>query len=102
MRHGGGSAAGRGCPNLADEKSARFGAKRRVDHDSGTQSAVPLRRASRDECSLSFRPTPARRCRRRPPDVGIVPALPRIVAWTDPVIDTLGHDPRSWYIKQCW
>jgi hypothetical protein len=26
----------------------------------------------------------------------------RIVPWTDPVIDTLGHDPRSWYVEQFW
>jgi hypothetical protein len=25
-----------------------------------------------------------------------------IVAWTDPVIDTLGHDPRSWYVEHFW
>jgi hypothetical protein len=25
-----------------------------------------------------------------------------VVAWTDPVIDTLGHDPRSWYVEQFW
>jgi hypothetical protein len=27
---------------------------------------------------------------------------PRRLAWTDPVIDTLGHDPRSWYVEQFW
>lgn len=40
-----------------------------------------------------------------PPDVGAAPDGPatlRIVAWTDPVIDTLGHDPRSWYVEQFW
>jgi hypothetical protein len=26
----------------------------------------------------------------------------RIVAWPDPVIDTLGHDPRSWYVEHFW
>jgi hypothetical protein len=26
----------------------------------------------------------------------------RIVPWPDPVIDTLGHDPRSWYVEQFW
>ena len=39
------------------------------------------------------------------PDVGTAPEIPktlRIVAWTDPVIDTLGHDPRSWYVEQFW
>jgi hypothetical protein len=25
-----------------------------------------------------------------------------VVAWTDPVIDTLGYDPRSWYVEQFW
>jgi hypothetical protein len=25
-----------------------------------------------------------------------------IVPWVDPVIDTLGHDPRSWYVEQFW
>ncbi|MGA2036335.1 MAG: hypothetical protein ABSH04_01980 [Acidimicrobiales bacterium] len=25
-----------------------------------------------------------------------------IVAWPDPVIDTLGHDPRSWYVEHFW
>ncbi len=40
-----------------------------------------------------------------PPDVGTAPVGSeslRIVAWTDPVIDTLGHDPRSWYVEQFW
>ncbi len=40
-----------------------------------------------------------------PPDVDAAPGGPatmRIVAWTDPVIDTLGHDPRSWYVEQFW
>ncbi len=40
-----------------------------------------------------------------PPDVGTAlggaDSL-HIVAWTDPVIDTLGHDPRSWYVEQFW
>jgi hypothetical protein len=31
-----------------------------------------------------------------------VPDTLHIVAWTDPVIDTLGHDPRSWYVEQFW
>jgi hypothetical protein len=26
----------------------------------------------------------------------------RIEAWDDPVIDPLGHDPRSWYVEQFW
>jgi hypothetical protein len=30
------------------------------------------------------------------------PPLLHIVAWADPVIDTLGHDPRSWYVEQFW
>jgi hypothetical protein len=40
-----------------------------------------------------------------PPAVGTAPDGPtrlRIVAWPDPVIDTLGHDPRSWYVEQFW
>ena len=47
----------------------------------------------------------ARRGADVPPDVGAAPAGPstlRVVAWTDPVIDTLGHDPRSWYVEQFW
>jgi hypothetical protein len=40
-----------------------------------------------------------------PPDIGTgsegSPTL-AVVAWTDPVIDTLGHDPRSWYVEQFW
>ena len=26
----------------------------------------------------------------------------RVVGWPDPVIDRLGHDPRSWYVEQFW
>jgi hypothetical protein len=26
----------------------------------------------------------------------------RVVPWPDPVIDTLGHDPRSWYVERFW
>jgi len=40
-----------------------------------------------------------------PPGVGTVPDGPptlHIVPWPDPVIDTLGHDPRSWYVEQFW
>jgi hypothetical protein len=40
-----------------------------------------------------------------PPDVDTAPEVPHslhIVAWSDPVIDTLGHDPRSWYVEQFW
>jgi hypothetical protein len=25
-----------------------------------------------------------------------------VVGWPDPVIDALGHDPRSWYVEQFW
>jgi hypothetical protein len=25
-----------------------------------------------------------------------------VTAWTDPVVDTLGHDPRSWYAETFW
>jgi hypothetical protein len=31
-----------------------------------------------------------------------VPETLHIEPWTDPVIDTLGHDPRSWYVEQFW
>jgi hypothetical protein len=40
-----------------------------------------------------------------PPDVGTAPDGPhtlRVVPWPDAVIDTLGHDPRSWYVEQFW
>jgi len=40
-----------------------------------------------------------------PPGVGAPPDGPdtlAIVPWPDPVIDTLGHDPRSWYVEQFW
>ncbi|HVC69939.1 MAG TPA: hypothetical protein VNC61_06695 [Acidimicrobiales bacterium] len=40
-----------------------------------------------------------------PPDVGAEPEGParlQIVAWVDPVVDTLGYDPRSWYVEQFW
>jgi hypothetical protein len=30
------------------------------------------------------------------------PPMLHVVAWADPVIDTLGHDPRSWYVEQFW
>jgi hypothetical protein len=31
-----------------------------------------------------------------------MPALVRIVPWPDPVLDALGHDPRSWYVETFW
>lgn len=31
-----------------------------------------------------------------------MPALLAIQPWTDPVIDTLGHDPRSAYVERFW
>jgi hypothetical protein len=40
-----------------------------------------------------------------PPGVDTTPegeSTLRIVAWSDPVIDTLGHDPRSWYVEHFW
>jgi len=40
-----------------------------------------------------------------PPGVGAPPDGPdtlAIVPWPDPVIDTLVHDPRSWYVEQFW
>ena len=30
------------------------------------------------------------------------PCIRRVVAWVDPVVDTLGYDPRSWYVEQFW
>jgi hypothetical protein len=31
-----------------------------------------------------------------------MPALVRITPWADPVLDALGHDPRSWYAETFW
>src|SRR5436189_5998321 len=31
-----------------------------------------------------------------------MPATLVIKPWTDPIIDTLGHDPRSWYVEPFW
>ena len=31
-----------------------------------------------------------------------MPALVRITPWPDPVLDALGHDPRSWYAETFW
>ena len=31
-----------------------------------------------------------------------MPALVRLTPWADPVLDTLGHDPRSWYAETFW
>jgi hypothetical protein len=31
-----------------------------------------------------------------------MPAELAITPWTDPVVDTLGHDPRSWYSETFW
>jgi hypothetical protein len=31
-----------------------------------------------------------------------MPAIVRIVPWPDPVLDALGHDPRSWYAETFW
>lgn len=36
------------------------------------------------------------------PEAGTVPGKLRICAWPDPVIDTLGHDPRSAYVETYW
>jgi hypothetical protein len=52
----------------------------------------------------STSPSPAATSR---PDAGVLGASDhadtlRIVSWPDPVIDTLGHDPRSWYVEQFW
>ena len=35
------------------------------------------------------------------PDDDVVDRL-RVVGWPDPVIDRLGHDPRSWYVEHFW
>src|SRR5262252_10235833 len=26
----------------------------------------------------------------------------QVVPWTDPVVDVIGHDPRSWYAETFW
>lgn len=31
-----------------------------------------------------------------------MPATIRLVPWPDPVLDVLGHDPRSWYVETFW
>src|SRR5580704_11159477 len=48
---------------------------------------------------------PPRRGTDDPPNIDATPEIPHslhITAWADPVIDTLGHDPRSWYVEQFW
>jgi hypothetical protein len=35
-------------------------------------------------------------------DTPEIPDTLHIVAWVDPVVDTLGYDPRSWYVEQFW
>jgi hypothetical protein len=54
---------------------------------------------------MSFPISPAAPPRHHADAVCSAPEIPQtlhIVAWTDPVIDTLGHDPRSWYVEQFW
>jgi hypothetical protein len=31
-----------------------------------------------------------------------MPAAIRVVPWSDPVVDVIGHDPRSWYAETFW
>src|SRR5579862_2611477 len=31
-----------------------------------------------------------------------MPAAIRVTPWPDPVLDVLGHDPRSWYAETFW
>src|SRR6516162_5703005 len=31
-----------------------------------------------------------------------MPAAIRVTPWPDPVIDVIGHDPRSWYAETFW
>src|SRR5215813_13041534 len=31
-----------------------------------------------------------------------MPAAIRVMPWPDPVLDVLGHDPRSWYAETFW
>ncbi len=31
-----------------------------------------------------------------------MPAALRVTPWTDPVLDLVGHDPRSWYVETFW
>jgi len=26
----------------------------------------------------------------------------RVMPWPDPVLDAIGHDPRSWYVETFW
>jgi hypothetical protein len=55
-----------------------------------------------DQVSLA---PPARSGAAVAPGGDIAPAIPKtlhIEPWTDPVIDTLGYDPRSWYVEQFW
>ena len=35
-------------------------------------------------------------------DVAFPLASLHIVAWLDPVVDRVGHDPRSPYVERCW
>ena len=37
-----------------------------------------------------------------PPLFTVAPATLTIRPWPDPVIDPLGHDPRSWYVETFW
>lgn len=37
-----------------------------------------------------------------PPPAQAVPAVLQIEPWSDPVIDNLGHDPRSHYVERYW
>jgi len=31
-----------------------------------------------------------------------MPTALRVTPWPDPVLDVLGHDPRSWYAETFW
>ena len=31
-----------------------------------------------------------------------MPAAIRVMPWPDPVLDVIGHDPRSWYAETFW
>jgi hypothetical protein len=50
------------------------------------------------ELQLSPRPAPAGSAARR----DRWPTTVRVVAWDDPVVDRLGHDPRSVYVETFW
>jgi hypothetical protein len=53
----------------------------------------PLPLAPSHEATAAIDETPA---------APVGPSVLHVVPWADPMIDTLGHDPRSWYVEQFW